>query len=85
MGAYYFVNPLERVTFRGLQRFQLTFTCYLEDAIVSQVLSQVIGVCAVRGQTGFKWIVLISYSKDGATSCEHVFCTLTSIKNNTIP
>lgn len=47
MGAYYFVNPLERVTFRGLQRCQLTFTCYLKDATVSQVLSQVIGVFAV--------------------------------------
>lgn len=50
MGAYYFVNLLQRVTFRGLQRCQLTFTCYLEDATVYQVLSQVIGVCAVRGK-----------------------------------
>lgn len=38
MGAYYFVNLLERVTFRGLLRCQLPFTYYLKDSTFSKEL-----------------------------------------------
>lgn len=75
MGAHYFVNRLEHVTFRGLSRCQLPFTCYLEDAIFSRELPHVVGVFAPFGAEVLKWIVLFSHWKDGTASCERVYNT----------